>query len=135
VGVTACQCGYVTESGPGVLDAARVDRGPRTIAICGAIGAGAGCLLAAVYIVHRAPCPPNYVRLIDLGVVALALLGLLLVAELAVVLATKTPGRHRIAGTFAVLLGVGVLALFLPALSLALSTFGSSRIDTGCWTF
>ena len=121
----------------GVTEGYRIDRWPRTVAICGAFTAGLSCLLAVVYLVHRAPCPADSGRLIDAGVVVLVLQTLLLLGELVVARAAGGPGRHRVAGAFAVLLALGALAFLLPALSLASSTFGSSPspFDTGCWTF
>jgi hypothetical protein len=123
------------ELDPGGIPADRIDRWPRTVAISGAFAAGLSCVLAAVYLVHRAPCPPNYVRLIDGGLVVLALQTLLLLSELVVARAAGGPGRHRVAGAFAVLLALGALAFLLPTLAAASSTFGSSPFDTGCWTF
>ena len=132
----ACQGKRVTEFDPrGAASNVRAGRWPRAVAMCGAVGAAVGCVLAIVYLVHRSPCPPNYVRLIDLGVVVLVLQGLLLLAELVVGLTARSPGRHRVAGAFAVIFVLGVVVLLLPALSLALSTVESGRFDTGCWAF
>jgi hypothetical protein len=94
-----------------------------------------GLALTAVYVLRRPPCPPNYVRLIDAGLVLLVLLGALLAAELAVLLVARQPGRHPVAAVIGSILGLAVVLLLVAVLALLVQTSGSASVDSGCWTF
>jgi hypothetical protein len=118
-----------------MTDAAATQRWPSRVAGAGAIGAGLGLALTAVYTLRRPPCAPYYVRLIDPSLVLLVLLGGLLVAELVVVLVARSAGSHRVGGALGAVLAVAVAVLLVPTVQLVVTLGGSGRFDSGCWTF
>ena len=122
----------------------RRERSPEAVAVWRRVGVASalaaaitGCLAAAVWFdvaATRPPCPPGYVRFIDLGpLMGWVCLGLAVVGLLTAVLARALRGSRVVA----VLAGVLVVVVVLLGASAVVSVVEQhgQTTDPGCWTF
>jgi len=91
-------------------------------------------VLAVVQLATRPPCPPGYVRLVDLSWLGVALPAALGVVAVSLRLWIRRPGPHLVAAGVAALL-VGLVGLACVGVAVVLHEQWGSQYDTGCWTF
>ena len=98
--------------------------GPRgaatAVSIAGIVAGLAGLVIAVVYLEIRPPCPPGYVRLLDVARAVPWASGFLAVAAGSCLASAMPSGRHRlVVVTGSVVAAVAVGLLVVSAVSLA----------------
>jgi len=110
----------------------------RRLAMWASAAAGAlglvGVAVARVQLSTRPPCPPGYVRLVDLSRLSVEVPGAVVVTAGCLWLWSRRPGPHLPAAVVAVLL-VGLVLLVDVSVALLLGDQWGSQFDPTCWTF
>ena len=132
----------VSQNGPVVATeadpAASRSAGRRRVALWAA-GASVACWAVAlaaslVWLHGRSPCPPNYVRLVDLATLVPVLAAAGVALGVVAVLVTRTVGLFRVVSVLMCVSTALALLVTVSSVGQVVADWGASY-DAGCWAF
>lgn len=121
--------------GPPIVEHPRTRSARVATALCGVavVLSAVGLIAWTGDLLTRPPCEPNYVRLIDIELVAPVASGLLLIVSVIMVAVGRAPGTHRVLFVAATVMVLLTGYLMFGAVLTIKSHQGP--YDLGCWTF